>query len=91
MGKRGLLIFSVVISAVSTVRLLGSLAVIYVTLGWKVRNARKALEKELVKMGMSKEDAKRIGAQYAALKDDTINAMKRSFAGFRSSKIHQFS
>ena len=83
MVRRRLLIVTVFSGAVSTVRLLGSLAVIYLTLGWKVRRARRALEKELVKMGMPKEDAKRIGAQYAALKDDTVNAMKRSFAGFR--------
>jgi len=42
-------------------------------------------KKELIKMGMPKEAAKRIGAKYAALKDDTINAMKRSFSGFGSS------
>jgi hypothetical protein len=78
MGHRHLLITNVVIGAASTARLLSSLAVIYLTLGWKVRKARKALEKELVKTGMPKDAAKRIGAQYAALKDDTINAMKRS-------------
>jgi CHASE1-domain containing sensor protein len=84
-GKRHLLIVNVIIGAASMVRLLSSMAVIYLTLGWKVRKARKALEKELIKMGMPKEAAKRIGAKYAALKDDTINAMKRSFSGFGSS------
>ena len=85
MGKRHLLIVNVIIGAASTVRLLSSMAVIFLTLGWKVRKAREALEKELIKMGMPKEAAKRIGAKYAALKDDTINAMKRSFSGFDSS------
>ena len=85
MGKRHLLIVNVIIGAASTVRLLSSMAVIFLTLGWKVRKAREALEKELIKMGMPKEAAKRIGAKYAALKDDTINAMKRSFSGFGSS------
>jgi hypothetical protein len=85
MGKNHLLIVNVIIGSASTVRLLSSLAVIYLTLGWKVRRARKALEKELIKMGMPKDAAKRIGAKYAALKDDTINAMKRSFSGFGSS------
>ena len=85
MGKRHLLIVNVIIGAASMVRLLSSMAVIHLTLGWKVRKARKALEKELIKMGMPKEAAKRIGAKYAALKDDTINAMKRSFSGFGSS------
>jgi hypothetical protein len=86
MGKHHLLIVTVFIGAASTVRLLSSLAVIYLTLGWKVRRARKALEKELIRKGMPKEAAKRIGAKYAALKDDTINAMKRSFSGFGSSR-----
>jgi hypothetical protein len=84
MGKKHLLIVNVFIGAASMIRLLGSMAAIYLTLGWKVRRARKALEKELIKMGMPKEAAKRIGAKYAALKDDTINVMKRSFSGFGS-------
>lgn len=84
MGKtRSLLIPSILSGAVSVIRLLGSLAMIYLSLGWKVRRARKALEKELIKTGMSKEDARRIGAQYAALKDNAIKAIKRSFIGFR--------
>ena len=85
MGEKHLLITNVFIGAASLIRLLSSMAVIYLTLGWKVRKARKALEKELIKMGMPEEAAKRIGAKYAALKDDTINAIKRSFSGFGSS------
>jgi hypothetical protein len=85
MGKNHLLITNVIIGAASMIRLLSSMAVIYLTLGWKVRRARKALERELIRKGMPKDDAKRIGAKYAALKDDTINAMKRSFSGFGSS------
>jgi hypothetical protein len=84
MGKGHLLIVNVIMGAASTFRLLSSMAAIYLTLGWKVRKARKALENELIKMGMPKEAAKRIGAKYAALKDDTINAMKHSFSGFGS-------
>jgi len=85
-GKtRSLLIISVFSSAVSVIRLLGSLAVIYLGLGWKVRKARRALEKELRKAGMSKEDARRIGAQYTALKDNAVKAIKRSVTGFRFS------
>jgi len=73
---RSLLIVSVISGAVSAVRLLSSLFLIYLTLGWKVRKARKAFEKELVKGGMPKEAAKRMGAQYAAIKDETLNALK---------------
>jgi len=73
---RSLLIVSVMSGAVSVVRLLSSLVLIYLTLGWKVRRARKAFEKELMKAGMPKEAAKRMSARYAALKDDTLNALK---------------
>jgi len=79
---RSLLVLSVIKGAVSVIQLLGSLTVIYFGLGWKVRKARKALEKELIKTGMSKEDARRIGAQYASVKDNTIQAIKRSITGF---------
>jgi len=59
------------------VRLLCSLFAVWLTLGWKVRKARKAFEKELIKQGMSKEDAKRLGAQYTLLKDNLMNGLKR--------------
>ena len=59
------------------VRLLCSLFVVWLTLGWKVRKARKAFEKELIKQGMSKEDAKRLGTQYTLLKDNLMNGVKR--------------
>lgn len=58
-------------------RLLCSLFVVWLTLGWKVRKARKAFEKELIKQGMSKEDAKRLGAQYTILKDNLMSGIKR--------------
>jgi len=73
---RSLLIVSVMSGAVSVARLLSSLFLIYLTLGWKVRRAKKAFEKELMKAGMPKEAAKRMSARYAALKDDTLNALK---------------
>jgi len=71
--------------AVSVVRLLSSLFVIYLTLGWKVRRARKAFEKELIREGMPKEAVKRMGAKYAAVKDETLNALKARTLFFRSS------
>jgi len=43
----------------------------------------RAFEKQLIKQGMAKDDAKRIGAQYAALKDNTENAFKQSFRSRR--------
>ncbi len=86
---RSLLIVSVISGAVSVVRLLSNLFVIYVTLGWNVWRAKRAFEKELVKAGMPKENARRMGARYAALKDETLNALKTrafSFSSFLDQK-----
>jgi hypothetical protein len=81
---RSMLITSVISGTVSVVRLLSSLFVIYVSLGWKVWRAKRAFEKELIKEGMPKEDAKRMGAKYAALKDETLNALKTRAFSFGS-------
>jgi len=81
---RSLLIINVISGAVSIVRLLSSLFLIYLTLGWKVRKAKKAFEKELIKGGMPKEAAKRMSARYAAIKDETLNALKARAIFFRS-------
>ncbi len=81
---RSLLIVSVISGAVSVVRLLSNLFVIYVTLGWYVWRAKRAFVKELVRAGMSKEDARRMGARYAALKDETLNALKTRAFSFGS-------
>ena len=81
---RSLLIVSVISGAVSVARLLSNLFVIYVTLGWNVWRAKRAFEKELVKGGMPKEDAKRMSARYAALKDETLNALKTRAFSFNS-------
>jgi DNA polymerase III delta prime subunit len=71
------LVLSVFGSGVALTKLLASLFFIWLTLDWKVRKARKALEKELMKQGMSKRDAKRMGAQYAGLKDNIKRAFKQ--------------
>jgi DNA polymerase III delta prime subunit len=49
----------------------------YLTLGGKVRKARKAFEKQLVSQGMSKEDAKRLSACYNDLKNSITNMLRR--------------
>jgi len=79
---RSLLIVSVISAAVNVTRLLSNLLLIYLTLGWKVRKAKKAFEKELIKQGMPKESAKRMSARYAALKDEALNTLKRSIRTF---------
>ncbi len=85
MGKIGSLrfILSIFGSGMALAKLLSTLLLIWLTLGWKVRKARKAFERELVKHGMAKHDAKRISAQYTALKDNVENAFKRSLIRLR--------
>ena len=53
------------------------------TLGWRVRRARRAFERELVRMGMSKEDAKCLSAAFEELKNDMLGMLKGGvFSGF---------
>lgn len=53
------------------------------TLGWRVRSAKRAFEKELLSMGMSKVDAKRLSSAFEELKDDLVGALKGgAFSGF---------
>lgn len=70
-------------SGVSLIRLLVNLFLIWLTLGWKVRKARKAFEKQLINQGMGKHDAKRIGAQYSALKHNIENMFKQSLVRWK--------
>jgi len=67
-----------VMSFIYLTRLLLSLFVLYVMLSWKVRSARKAFEKQLVRQGMSKKDARRISAQFSKLKDGMMDTAKGS-------------
>ena len=85
MGKVSVLRFllSIFASGVALTRLLSDLTLIWLTLGWKVRKARKAFERELIKQGMAKTDAQRISAQFAALKENVENAFKRSLISLR--------
>jgi len=70
---------STVISAgLSLIRLLLSLFALWLTLGWKVRKARKAFEKQLIRQGMAKKDAKKLSAQYSKLKNEIMNSLKGS-------------
>ena len=56
-------------SAYNISKLLGSLTLSWLALGWKVRKARKAFEAELTKEGMAREDARRISRCYSDLRD----------------------
>ena len=61
------------------IKLILNLGFLWLTLGWNVRKARKAFEKELVKGGIPKEVAKKLGKKYASLKDEIMREIKGSF------------
>jgi hypothetical protein len=56
---------------------------IWLTLGWKVRKAKKAFEKELVKCGMPKEAAKRLAKEYSSVKDEVMKQLWGSVGKLR--------
>jgi hypothetical protein len=64
-------------------KLLLNLFFIWLTLGWKVRKARKAFEKELIKSGMPSEAAKKLGKKYSSVKNEV---MKQLWSSVRKSK-----
>jgi hypothetical protein len=65
------------------IRLMLSLGWLYTTLGWRVRSTRHAFEEELLRQGMSKEDAERLSAAFQELKDDLVGALRGGvFSGF---------
>ena len=64
-------------------KLVLNLVFIWLTLGWKVRKARKAFEKELVKSGMPEEAAKKLGKKYSSVKDEVIKQLRGSVRKFR--------
>jgi hypothetical protein len=72
-------ISSIISAGFSLIHLLLSLFVLWLTLGWKVRQTRKAFEKQLIRQGMAKKDAKKLSVQYSKLKNEVMNALKRSF------------
>lgn len=59
------------------IQLFSHLFLIWVTLDWKVRKARRAFEKELVRQGISREDAKRLSKQIEILKDQMVSSIWR--------------
>ena len=69
---------SVIIAGFSLIRLLLSLFVLWLTFGWKVRKTRRAFEKQLIRQGMAKKDAKKLSAQYSKMKNEIMNTLKGS-------------
>lgn len=71
-------ISSLFIIATSIISVLSSLFILWITLGWKVRKTRRAFEKQLIRQGMTRKDAKRLSAQYAKMKNEIMNTFKGS-------------
>ena len=59
----------------SIVKIAGSLLILWATFGWKVRKTRRAFERELIKKGMSKENARELSAHYKVLKDQLMSTL----------------
>jgi len=59
--------------AVSFTRILSGFIDLWLTISWNTRKARRTFEKELIREGMAKNDAKRLGSKYVALKDNIEN------------------
>ena len=74
---------SVIIAGFSLIRLLLSLFVLWLTFGWKVRKTRRAFEKQLIRQGMAKKDAKRLSAQYSKMKNEIMNVFRGSIVRIR--------
>jgi hypothetical protein len=71
-------ISSIISAGVSLIRLLLSLLALWLTLGWKVHKTRRAFEKQLIRQGMAKKDAKKLSAQYSKMKNEIMNTLKGS-------------
>jgi hypothetical protein len=69
---------SMISTGLYLIRLLLSLFILWLTLGWRVRKARKAFEEQLICQGMAKSDAKRLSAQFSKLKDEMMSSVKGS-------------
>jgi CHASE1-domain containing sensor protein len=76
---------AIVSAAFSVVSLLSSLLLLWLSLHWNVRKARRAFEKELIKEGMAREEARRLSGFYKVLKDQIVSTATSSLRDARSS------
>jgi len=69
-------------SGPNLVRLGLSLGWMYMTLSRRVQRTRRAFEKELVRQGMSKENAQRLSFAFEDLKNNVLGGLRRgAFSG----------
>jgi len=64
-----------------------SLLWMYLTLGYRVGQTRRAFEKQLVAQGMSKEDARRLSASFEDMKNEITNAFKQTLTTRMGPKV----
>lgn len=74
---------SIISIILQVTRLLLILLVLWLSFDWKVRKARKAFEKELVKAGIAKRDAKKLSAWFSKLEKEIKQAVKTSLLAQR--------
>ena len=71
------IVTSVVRSSPYLARMSLSLFWMYFTLGRRVSQTRRAFEEQLVRQGMSKEDARRLSSCFEDLKENITGTLKR--------------
>jgi hypothetical protein len=81
-------ISTIIIGGLNLSKLVLDLFLIWLTLDWKVRKARKAFEKELVKSGMPKEAAKKLAKKYSSVKDEVMKQLWGSVGKVRRLSAH---
>jgi len=62
--------------AYSILKIIGSLLSAWIVIKWNVRKARKSFEDEMIKAGVSKEDARRLSEFFAVLEGQINSLMK---------------
>ena len=66
------------------------LVYMYLTLGSRVKKARRAFEEQLVLAGMAKEDAERIGYNFEELKNSITSMLKQGIARGGAGRVTEF-
>ena len=60
----------------SILKIIGSLLSTWIVVRWNIRKARKSFEAEMMKVGVSKEDAQKLSECFVVLKDQIKSLMK---------------
>jgi len=76
-------ITAIIRAGLHLIKLILNLGFLRLALGWKVKKARRAFEKELIKGGIPKEAAKKLGKKYASVKDEIMRQIRGSTWGIR--------